>query len=253
MDRETSPLPELPAFQLSVEVAKQVGVAWGTSISQHWRESLESVCRFTIMGLRADAKYRKDGYLRSPPEAEGIRKRQVRIGQTAKKLRDLLAEDLSPPSFYDLSAALQKRFGEQGTEILPDLVVHLTVLSKVARDCGRGGSVGRPKSNDGWDYLIEKVAQCYQKWTGRPARATWSKSSSQNDGPFLRGLVFLHDALPEDVRARSTSFLRSRAADRLKAVRGGKLSPQPSRAHSKSRRADKKPQTRDKGKSPKTR
>ena len=235
MHRDTSPQLELPAFHLSEELTQQVGVAWGTPICSHWRLSLENTCRATIMTLRIEPQYRKTNFFCSPEEADTIRKRQIRMGRMARSLRDLLAKDLSPHTVHGLSVALSERFGEHGAEILPDLVIHLTVLSKVAKDCGQRGRRGRPKSNDAWDFLIESVALCYEDLTDQPAGAIWSKSSSQYDGPFLRGLVLLHDALPEDVRARSTSFLGSRAADRLKVASGAKISKgsRPSRSRPK--------------------
>ena len=208
-------LPELPEFPLSIELAKRVGIAWGATINQRCREDLEAACRMTIMGLRADAMYRRDGWLVAPPEGKKIRKRHARIGQMAKKLRDLLAEDLHPPSFFNLNVALHRHFGEHGADILTELIVTLTVVSKIAQKSARKGPAGRPKSNDGWDYFIKKVARCYEDLTNKPASATWNKSSSQYDGPFLRGLFLLHDAFPADVRSRSSSFLGSRAADRL--------------------------------------
>jgi hypothetical protein len=72
---------------------------------------------------------------------------------------------------------------------------------------------GRP---DVWNFFVLQCMRSYYVSAMRKPTAGYSNAKGHHDSPFIRGLIILHDALPDDVRLRSSGCLRSRAAEMLK-------------------------------------
>jgi hypothetical protein len=199
-----------PPFNLSAKARTSVESIWFCVLTPSQISRIEEVCTWVTRQTRI-GKLVPGG---NPSHGDWVQatKRRKAIAQRTSELLELLEADQ-----FEFSGSTSLCF-EDMDNIIEQLPRLKAVAERAVYLTNRASTrKGNPGSNDPWTSFISELIAIYNEVTLHlKATAVWSDPKGRYDSRFLRGMLEVHDDLPEDIRRPCKKFLGSRANEIIK-------------------------------------